>query len=714
MFFVKLRTLCRRSVAIASWLFASVHMPAMAQTSLPEVTIAADILSFPVDLSGFADTAISALPMQATQWSQERLKNERVQRLANLTNADASINSAYNAVGYIDSLSVRGYTLDSRFNYQRDGLPMNAETALPLFNKTSIELLKGITGQQFGISTPGGAVNMVVKRPHMNLRKVSIGWESESTFTRAVDISQRFGTEDAFGLRINAQLTNLGPPLRHANGHQRAMALASDWRLGPDTLLEAEVENGFQSQYSQPGMSLIGAKVPSPGSADPRTNLNNQSWSLPVVFDNNTYSIRLQHRLSDSWHVQVHWASQRLHTDDRVAFPYGCSAENAFDRYCSNGEFDLYDYRSENELRRNRAVQWSVQGRLDIGGIRHDLNAGVLHSRFASRFQPLAYNYVGSGNIFGTLKTGSDASVYHGNTNSDSTNREWFARDAIALSPFWRLWTGLRHTRLYRESELTDGSQFVNFAQSFTTPWSALSYQIQPNQMAYASWGQGVESIAVPQLPLYANAGRVLPSLKSKQVELGFKAQMSKLDWSINGFDISRPQYTDRGSCDVSDSCTREIDGNERHRGIEAAIATRWRGGGLHASAMWLDAARDRSSDEALNGLRPVNVPSRSLRLQVQHAPSGLAGLTVIADWTGESGRVVLPDNSVHIPAWSKLDIGLRLEQKQRLGRLVWRAGIDNLFDRRAWKEAPYQYGHVYLFPLSPRSFHLGLDVQFE
>ena len=44
---------------------------------------------------------------------------------------------------------------------------------------------------------------------------------------------------------------------------------------------------------------------------------------------------------------------------------------------------------------------------------------------------------------------------------------------------------------------------------------------------------------------------------------------------------------------------------------------------------------------------------------------------------------------------------------------LTWRAGVDNLFDRRAWRESPYQYEHAYLFPTEPRTFHASIEAKF-
>jgi hypothetical protein len=64
-----------------------------------------------------------------------------------------------------------------------------------------------------------------------------------------------------------------------------------------------------------------------------------------------------------------HGAVQRLKTDDRIAFPFGCfdpepAPDGTYypDRYCPNGNFDLYDYRSENEQRRTGVLDLSLHG----------------------------------------------------------------------------------------------------------------------------------------------------------------------------------------------------------------------------------------------------------------------------------------------------------------------------------------------------------------
>ena len=41
----------------------------------------------------------------------------------------------------------------------------------------------------------------------------------------------------------------------------------------------------------------------------------------------------------------------------------------------------------------------------------------------------------------------------------------------------------------------------------------------------------------------------------------------------------------------------------------------------------------------------------------------------------------------------------------------TWRLGVDNLFDKRAWRESPFEFSHVYLFPLAPRTWRVSVQA---
>jgi iron complex outermembrane recepter protein len=710
------RLLLISPIAVVAWLATAGSWAQSPSTQLAPVTVSGR--AYPtVGVGGWGDVPLSRAPLQGSVFSAEQLKDNGVQRLSELTGFDPALSDAYNTEGYWDYLTVRGFVLDNRFNFRRDGLPISAETSIPLDNKARIEILKGASGIQAGTSAPGGLVNYVVKRPtNEAVTSASLEWRQSASLAAAIDLSRRFGADQGFGLRVNAAAASLDPRVRSAQGKRHMLALAGDWRLSPDTLLEAEFETSQRSQPSVPGFSMLGNTVPAAG--DARVNLNSQPWSLPVVFDGNTASLRLQQRLSADWRFTAHLASQRLKTDDRIAFPFGCFSPDPApggtyyaDRYCPDGSFDLYDFRSENERRRSDALDLSFQGKRTTGTLRHDVTVGLLNSKVKNRFQRQAFNFAGTGNVQGTAVTPAAPDLTDENTNRDERSTEAYARDAIAITEDLTAWLGLRHTRLQRESVRTDGSRATDYRQSFSTPWLAVSYAFATDQLVYASWGQGIESEVAPGRARYTNNGEALPALKSRQIEIGLKGSTDVLEWGLAGFDIQRPQFADFGTCGLDSTCTRQADGSARHRGIEASGAVRSGPWVLRGGAQWLHARREDSQVAAINGLEPTNVPAQTLKLQAIYSVAQFAGLSVQGGLTHENRRRVLPDNSASIPGWSRIDLAANYRGKFEATTVTWRAGIDNLFDTRAWRESPYQFGHAYLFPLAPRTLRASMQI---
>lgn len=717
------RTPIALSITLA---FAAAH----AQTAAPETQLAPVVVqgrATPVvTVGGWGDIPLARTPLQASVFGPELIKDRGVQRLSDLTAFDAAISDAYNTEGYWDYLTVRGFVIDNRFNYRRDGLPINAETSIALDNKAQVEVLKGTSGMQAGTSAPGGLVNFVVKRPtEVPLRRATLEWREAGSVNGAVDISQRFGAGDAFGVRLNAAAGRLDPKVREAEGHRRLLAVAGDWRVSPDTLIEAEIETSRRSQPSVPGFSLLGDVVPAPG--DPRINLNNQAWAQPVVLEGTTASLRWQQKLAAGWKFVAHGATQRLTSDDRIAFPFGCTDDNGTpddfnddtyyaDRYCPNGNFDLYDFRSDNERRRTNALDLTLSGTLRSGSVEHVLSFGVMHSRVTNRLGLQTFAYSGTGNVDGSIRDlPANPAPNDANTNRDERSTELHLRDAIAFDERTTLWLGARHTRLKRASLRTDPDdrRATDYAQSFTTPFAALSHAWAPGQLAYLSWGRGVQSEVAPNRSRYSNAGEALPALKSRQVELGVKGNAGEAEWNAALFEIRQPLFRDIGTCDsTAESCTRQADGEQRHRGLEAGVATRLDAWTLRAGLQWLQARVEGVSDAAVDGKQPTNVPERTLKLQADHRLAALPGLTLQGGLVAVSGRMVLPDNSARIGGWSRIDLGARYDTRLGGSAVTWRVGVDNLADRRAWRESPYQFGHAYLFPMAPRTFRLSVQAE--
>ena len=728
---------CKAKSSIALAVFAQLAIfleatPVLAQNAanntaqeatLKPVVINARTASPAVDITGFGDEPLKDVPISATVVGREQLQAVGARRLADLTQFDASVSDAYNSPGYWDYISVRGFTLDNRYNYRREGLPISAETSIPLDNKERIEILKGTSGIQAGTSAPGGLVNYVVKRPtEQNLRQVRLEAAARGSVLAGVDLGGRFGDRQAFGYRLNVAQEELRPLTRNLNGQRSLVSLATDWRVGRDSVLEAEFEWSHKSQPSQAGFSILGNTLPAP--VDPRLNLNNQTWSQPSDFDALTGSIRFEQSINKDWRWSAQVGSQRLKTNDRLAYGFGCSAENNFDRYCSDGTYDLYDYRSENERRDQQAASLNLKGKLTTGGVAHDLGFGLLASTVRTRNQMQAFNLVGVGNVAGTAIVPAAPTLADQNTNRDERSLEFSVQDAIRWNGRFTTWLGLRNTHLQRNSVRTNGSRPSAFSENLSTPWLAASYLLGSGQTAYASYGEGVEAQVVPnKASQYTNAGAALPALKSRQVEVGLKGGQQTgqqdapqdLSWQLALFRIIRP-VTNLDDCNYLGitPCLGQNDGQAVHSGLEASAQWAqgpWRLGG---GVTLINAVRQGSVlNPAANGQHPTNVPNWVLRAQAAWRISGVPGMALQGSMSHEGQRSVLADGSITLPAWTRFDAALRYDSKIGSAPTTWTLGVENLFDRRYWKESPFQFGHVYLFPGAARTLRLGLRTSF-
>ena len=697
------------SRALAVVLFTAACGAQAQQAALREVTVNEGAAAPQADISGFGDVPLRELPISATVIDSQQLRASGARRLADLTQFDASVTDAYNSAGYWDYLTVRGFVLDNRFNYRREGLPISAETSIPLDNKERVEILRGTSGIQAGTSAPGGLVNYVVKRPtEQDLRTVRIETTSRGSLLGAIDLGGRFGENREFGYRINVASENLKPITHDLDGNRNLFSLAADWRITRDSVLEFEIEQSRKTQPSQNGYSLLGSVLPRP--VDPRINLNNQPWSQPSVFKALTGTVRFSQAINTDWRWTAQIGQQRLKSDDRLAYAFGCSAEGNYDRYCSDGTFDVYDFRSDNERRTQTAGSLNLKGNVTTGSVKHELGFGLLQSRVRNRFQDQAYNYAGTGNIWGTAMVPANPDATTPQTHRDERSTELSVQDAIRWNDRFTTWLGVRHTRLDRSSIGNDGSNPTSYKQDVTTPWIAASYAIQPGLLAYASWGKGVESQVVPnRISQYSNAGQALPALTSRQWELGLKGGSDAFNWQVAWFDISRPM-TNLDLC--SGYCEVRNDGRAVHRGLEAGAQWTqgpWRLGG---SVAVIDAKRRGSTENpALNGQSPTNVPKEVLRAQAAYRVASVPGLEIAGQLSYEGRRNVLPDGSITLPSWTRVDAVLRYDTKLRGVNTSWTLAVDNLFDRRYWKESPYQFSHVYLFPGAPRTLRLGVSI---
>jgi iron complex outermembrane receptor protein len=690
-----------------------------AQQAPNEITIIAEP---PIRVSGFDGVPQQELPISVTAFDNTTLRDVGAQRITDALRLDASVGDSYNLPAYWDKLSVRGYALDNRYNYRREGLPISAESIIPMDNKERIELLKGTSGIQSGTSAPGGLVNYVVKRApstaDTTIRDVKLSYGPGNNRLTATDLGGRFGQDASFGYRLNVAHEELDPYIRDTKGHRNLVALAMDWRIDSSNRLDWEFEQSHHQQIGVNFYSLLGPGTHAlPATVDGTRNITRQINSQPGVFDGQTSTLRWRRQLDNNWIWTTQVGMQHLRADDRLIYASGCPTAPT-DRFCANGDFEIRDYRSENERRNSEVIQTDLRGQQWIAGLEHTFKVSVMRQRQINRM-PFTHSdeLIGTTNsINGGLTQATTANSRGGPmTNNSDYNTEIALNDRVRVGAQTSAWLGLRYTQLNRQSVQTDGSAAAQDTRGMHTPWVALSHQLNTNDTVYASHGYGLEAQAAPNLSSYTNAGQALPALRSTQREVGFKRQDQHSFWQATWFDITRPQTTNGLGCTNNpNSCTLQIDGQNHHQGLELSALSKLHQWNLGGSAMWLDAKRENAMIQTeLNGQRPINVPKYILRGMSEYRSTSIVGLRSALRVSHEGKRNVTENGDIQLPAWTTFDATTHYDTKINHVVTSWTLAINNLANKHYWRESPRQYGQYFLYPGAPRTlratvvFHL-------
>lgn len=657
--------------------FILLQSPAMAQELLSPI----DVNDSQIDHSSATGLVgpIDTTPLSVSSYTSTERRTHRIERLSDLTRLEASLTESYSAGGYWDILSLRGLPLDNRANYLREGLPISAETAIPLDNKERIDVIKGPVGVTSGAPTPAGLIHFQVKRPTTkNFSEITLSWSEINQ--QLVGLETNRVLSDKFSVRLQGVFEKFSPQIENSAGERHLVSSALDYRSSEQSLWQFEIEASRQSRPSVAGFSLLGDKVPSV--PDMRLNLNNQKWSRPVEFKGLTGTIKNTTSIGNNLLLTTTIGTQDLRTDDYLAYPYGCDKEGRYDRYCSDGTFDVYDYRSENERRRTTAARVALEGIGSISSFNRQWNIGALWSERTERYGLQAYNYAGEGSISDEIELPENASKDDQNTQRHSLQKEIFWFEQLSFKK-WYLDSKISVHNIVRSSERTDRSEKTHLKENYALPWLALSHRGRIT--GYVSYGQGSELFITPNRSEYSEPGKSLERARSEQWELGFKTSA----WSVAVFYLNRPALTDQAP--VYELRERFI-----QKGMEASSTLKRDNWSWNQSAMLLQVER---SDH----LKLTNVPRYTWRSTIAYNHTDDSSILISTTYEGE--REIEASGKAQLPEWIRWDASLIYSN--------WLLRVDNIFANRYWRESPTQYGHIYLYPGALRRLSLSWHLRW-
>ncbi|QNW89864.1 TonB-dependent siderophore receptor [Acinetobacter seifertii] len=718
-------TCSKTALASSIALISSVVYANEAEVSqLPTITVNAtqnsDALytSKKVNLSGFQTGDVKKVPASITTITSERLADQHAKTLTDVIKNDSSLGDGYAAIGYYPNFVARGFALDLGSSYLINGHSIRGEQNVALENKEQVEILKGISAIQSGMSTPGGVVNYVTKRP-ADIKTITVDANSEGGYTLATDVGGF--VNDNFGYRVNLAHESIHPNVDHANGKREFGSVALDWKINDGSKLLFDIEAQRQSQRSVPGYQLLdGQEVPT--NVDQDRLLGYQSWSKPVVNNSVNASLKYQYAFNDQWNGSLSASQSRVVIDDYIVFPYGSyySSGNPLAVFDKDGNYDLYDYRSPDDTRITNQFAAGLNGQFNTGNLQHQVAFELQNTRKnLKRYDPsnqLIENEIG--NIYVDKPDFPMPTEKLGNRFKalESDQTAFTVSDRVQFNDQWSTLLGGKLIHLDEQAYDPNGQQSRDTDLNKFLPQLALMYSPTLTTNLYASYAKGLsdggEAPWYTNNVMYGTGPQILSPRNSKQYEIGIKQQIRNFLVTAAIFDLKQDNQYSKMNADGTFDFIEQ--GEQHNQGIELGLTGALTDTLDVSSGVTYTKSRLVDIDtDSYEGHQTQNVPKIRATAQLSYKVPSVEGLRLLSGMQYSSSKYANKEATAKVGGYSVFNIGAAYKTNFAGHDTTFRLNIDNLFNKKYWRDVGAFMGDDYLFLGNPRIAQFSTTFSF-
>ncbi|MCC8485361.1 TonB-dependent siderophore receptor [Xanthomonas campestris pv. raphani] len=646
------------------------------------------------------------LPISARVLDHSLLEDAGVTDLAGALDMASGITKANNLGGLWDSYSIRGFTGDPNFSsdYMVNGF--NASRGYNGLrdgaNTQSVEVIKGPASALYGRGEPGGAVNIVTKKPLFDAQhSVDLSAGRFDSYRAALDSTGPLSETVAY--RVN---------LMHKDQHSFRDTVDSDatllapsllWMPTPDTTVSYELELLRIHTPFDRGVTAID------GDANrlPASRFLGEPGDGDIDLHSTGHQVFAVHGLNQTWSVQGGATYRDSGMRGFSTEPWTLQADDRTLRR----ERRYRDYQG-----RDIAARAELLGTLGSGKVSHHVLFGIDGNRFNdSRYQLRARSAATPYSIdvlaprYGVAQPGRLAPI----TDTDERQQVWgvYAQDQVDLGARWKALLGVRYDHYQQDIANRLRATTQQASDGVISPRAGLTVHLDDTLSLYASAAAGFR----PNSGVGANGQSFAPE-KSRSLETGLKYVQpgEGLEATLAVFRIDKENVL---SLDPADTSFSLPVGQMRSEGAELDLLGRLT---PHLAASvglaYTDSQVTRSSAAAMGtglaeGRRFPNVPRFSGNAFVNYAQplSGTrsAAVGVGVSRTGERLGSVDSNTGFVLPAYTVWRLVGHYDLSERL-RLY--AKVENLTDRRY---AAFSYSEQWVYPGAPRTWTVGARLRF-
>ncbi|HGN1706571.1 TPA: TonB-dependent receptor [Providencia rettgeri] len=638
--------------------------------------------------AGFFTSAVDLGPLGTREWidtpystttvSREMINNQQAKSLSELLKYAPSTQMQARGGMDVGRPQSRGMQGSVVANSRLDDLYMVSTTAFPVEMLDRVEIINSLTGALYGPASPAGQFNFTAKRPE-DIKRLTLGYQSRNAYSGHADLGGYFDENKRFGYRLNLLDEEGTGSVDDSTLRRKLASVALDWNIQPGTQLQLNASHYNFVQKGYVGSFSYGPKIKLPKAPNPQ-NKNLALHTAGNDLTTDTVSTRLIHDFNEDWSLKAAVGYQQA---DRAMRTVTSTIQD------NNGTIarSLTDSPASGRFRvlSNSVV---LNGHVDTGSICHDLSLatnGYVWSIYSSKEDSIRRN-LGTTNIYhpSPMEEPSDGKIHTGGSrykSAENSQQSITIGDTITFDPQWSAMFYLSQSWIESRSFDKQNHKTSQTNAHGLSPQAALMYKITPNVMTYMSYADSLEEGDTAPLDRgIKNEGQTLDPYRSKQYEIGVKADIADLNLGAALFHLERPfAYVD------SNDMFRE-QGKQTNRGLElTATGHVWQGLNVYSGVTFLDPKLKDTGLSSTKDKRVVGVPKVQANMLVEYSLPSMPELVYSANVHYTGKRAANDTNTSWIDSYTTLDLGTRYSTKINQVPTTVRLSVNNVTDERYW-----------------------------
>lgn len=678
-------------------------------------------------LGALGNKAAEDVPFSIKSYNAALILNQQPNTLGDVLQNDPSIRVTYGFGNAAELFVIRGFPVfgddigyDSLY-----GISPRQLVAPELYEQ--VQVLNGasafLNGAAPGGTAIGGNVNLVPKRAGArDLNRATVNYTSDAHIGGSFDVAQRLGDSDRFGVRVNGAMRRGDVSIDDEFRSAYVLGGGFDFK-GESVRLSLDLAyQRFKVRGLRPKVTIGTATIPKLPKADHNYA---QPWTYTTLRDV-FGTARAEWDIADN---AMLYASFGARDGSENGIYGGLTVTNATTG-AANGNA-LFVPRTDN----NEAAQAGLRVKLAGGGMTHEFNLGTSATWQVNRN---AYDFLyGPGfagfatNIYVTPVVPIPSSTLQGGDLNDpfpisrTRLRSVFASDAIGLWDDRILFTaGLRLQEIRSKSySYFGGGLSSSYDESAITPVFGLVVKPVEGLSLFVNRVEGLQQgptapasafnpVAGATQPV-SNLGEVFDPYRSTQYEAGGKLSLGSFNASLAVYQIKLPLGQVTPDAANPGFVRFGIFGEQRNRGIELSVDGELaKGLRVIAGGAIVDAELRKTPFGANDGNDAPGVPKYTANANIEWDTPFIPGFTLTGRVVQTGKQKVNQANTLEIKSWTRLDLGARYVALVSDKPLTFRAGVENVANKRYWASAFDSFNQA-LLQGAPRTFKLSASIDF-